>query len=175
MSDTRMERRWCTRVLLQTLICWTLIGLCCAGHRPLERGERQRYARHHDRWAQRIQHPTLHDQGTQRIEYPSVNDQSTQGVRYPSWYDRGQTVQFPSVNDSAASSQIKVKICGNVIYLVAEDMFQLSCRSWYRVNVRNLVGNLKTVISESINSSVLINNNISVRSSSLLCSHYHSS
>lgn len=121
MSDAWMDRRRRTRVLLQTLICWTLIGLCCAGHRPLERGERHRYTRHHDRWAQRIQHPTLHDQGTQRIEYPSVNDQGTQGVRYPSWQDRGQAVQYPSVNDSAASSQIKVKIC--VIFLLRRCCF----------------------------------------------------
>lgn len=104
-----MDRRRRTGVLLQTLLCWTLIGLCCAGHRPRERGEQSRYARHHDRWAQRIQDPSLHDQGTQQIEYPSLNDEGTQGVRYPLVNDRGQTVRYPSVNDSASSFQIQVK------------------------------------------------------------------
>lgn len=118
MSDTRMDRRRCTGGLFQTLLCWTLIGLCCAGHRPYERGERPRYTRHHDRWTQ----------GTQRIEYPSVNDEGTQVVRYPSVYDRGQAVHYPSVNDSA-SSQIQVKICEDVMYLVVEGMlFYPSCR-----------------------------------------------
>lgn len=109
MSDTCMDRHWRRGVLLQTLICWTFIGLCCAGHRPIETGERIRHPRNHDRWAQRIQYPKLHDQGTQRIEYPSINDQSTQGVRYPSVHDRGQTVQYPSLDDRSAASQILVK------------------------------------------------------------------
>lgn len=104
-----MDRHWRRGVLFPTLIYWTLIGLCCAGHRPYEKGERPRYARHHDRWAQRIQYPSLYDQGTQRIEYPSVNDQGSQVVRYPSVFDRGQTVQYPSDNDSSAGSQIQVK------------------------------------------------------------------
>lgn len=106
MSDTHMDRRRCTTVLLRTLICWTLIGLCCAGPRPFRRGERSRYPRHHDRWSQRIQYPSLRDQGTQQIAFPSVNDESTQVVRYPS--DGGQRVQYPSVNDEAGS-QIQVK------------------------------------------------------------------
>lgn len=144
-----MDRQLRARVLLQTLICWTLIGLCCAGHRPLEKGERPRYARHHDRWAQRIQYPSLHDQGTQRIEYPSVNDQGNQGVRDPSGDNRRQTVQYPFVNDSAAGSQIKVKICENVMYLVAkETLFYLSCRLLLYCS-KTLIGGLRTVISES--------------------------
>lgn len=154
MSNTWMDRRWRTRVLLQTLICWTLIGLCRAGHRPLERGERQRYTRHHDRWAQRIQQPAVNDQGTQRIEYPSVNDQSTQGGRYPTWLGRGQTVHFPSVNDSAASSQIKVKICGNMIYVAAGGMFQPSRRLLGMT--KRPVGNLRILSLHVNDSSVLM-------------------
>lgn len=90
-----MERQRRTGVPLRALICWTLIGLCCAGHRSLRRGERTRHARHHDRW-------------TQRIEFPSVNDQ---GV---------QTVQYPSINDSGASSQVQVKTFGGLMYLAVE-------------------------------------------------------
>lgn len=66
----------------------------------MERRQRSRYTRHHDRWAQRIQ-----NQGTQQTEYPSLNDQGTQRVLYPT----GQIVQYPCVNDTAASSQIQVK------------------------------------------------------------------
>ncbi|KAF3858226.1 hypothetical protein F7725_011427, partial [Dissostichus mawsoni] len=99
----------------QTLLCWTLIGLCCAGHRPRERGERTRYARHHERWTQRIEFPSLNDQGTQRIEFPSLNDQGTQRIEYPSLNDegtqgvqgRGQAVLFPNVNDGSANYEIE--------------------------------------------------------------------
>uniref|UniRef100_A0A8C2YYV5 Si:ch211-241e1.3 n=1 Tax=Cyclopterus lumpus TaxID=8103 RepID=A0A8C2YYV5_CYCLU len=93
-----MDRRRRTGVLL--LLCWTLIGLCCAGHRPRERGERTRHTRHHERWSQGIRDPSLHGRGAQRIEYPSLNDEGTQRVRYPWVQDRGQTVHYPSVNDS---------------------------------------------------------------------------
>ncbi|KAF3699380.1 Laminin subunit alpha-3 [Channa argus] len=107
MSHSRTDRRYLTGALLQTLICWTLIGLCYTGNRPLVRVERPRYARHQERWTQRIQYPSIHDQGAQRIEFPSVNGPDTQEVRYPLEHDRGQTVQYPSVNDSAASSQLQ--------------------------------------------------------------------
>lgn len=148
MSDTCMDRQRRTGVLLQALLCWTLIGLCRAGHRPYEKGERTRYTRHHDRWTQRIQYPSLNDQGTQQIVYPSVNDQGTQEVRYPSVHDRGQAVHYPSVNDSGAGSQIQVKIREDVMYLVVEGMlFYLSCR--FSTPQVWIVGVLKTVISES--------------------------
>ena len=114
MSHTYMDRQQRRGVLLQTLLCWTLIGLSCAGPRPYERGERPRYARHHDRWSQRIQFPSPNDQGTQRIEYPSVNDEGAQVVRFPSVHDRGQRVHFPSVND-AASAQIQVNCCRDLL------------------------------------------------------------
>lgn len=116
MSYALMDRRLRTGVLLKTLLCWTLIGLCCAGHRPYSRGERTRYARHHDRRTQRIVYPSLNDQGTQRIVYPSLNDRGTQRIQFPSVndegtrrvHDRGQTVRYPSVSDSAsAGSQIQ--------------------------------------------------------------------
>lgn len=121
MSDPRMNRWRRTGVLLQTLLCWTLIEHCYAGNRPFKRGERPRYTRHHDRWT--IHYPLLQDQGTQRIEYPSVNDEGTQGLRYPSVHDRGQRVHYPSVNDSGASSPIQVKICEDLV----EGMFSLRC------------------------------------------------
>lgn len=110
MSHTRMGTWRCAGVLLQTLLCWTLIAHSYAGHRPYRRGERPRYPRHHDRWAQRVQYPSHHGRGTQRIEYPSVNDDGTQGIRYPWVRDKGQRVQFPSVDDSSAGSQIQVKM-----------------------------------------------------------------
>lgn len=99
MSDSYMDRYWRRRVLLQTLIYWTFIGLCCAGHRPFDRADPPQHSRLHDRWAQRIQYPKLTDRGTQRIEYPSIND-------------RGQMLQYPSIDDSDASSQIQVKVRG---------------------------------------------------------------
>uniref|UniRef100_A0A3Q4H9B5 Si:ch211-241e1.3 n=1 Tax=Neolamprologus brichardi TaxID=32507 RepID=A0A3Q4H9B5_NEOBR len=89
-----MDRYWRRRVLLQTLIYWTFIGLCCAGHRRFDRADPPQHSRLHDRWAQRIQYPKLTDRGTQRIEYPSIND-------------RGQMLQYPSIDDSDASSQIQ--------------------------------------------------------------------
>lgn len=112
MSDTHMDRWRCTAVLLQALLCWTVIEHCYAGHRPFGRWERPRHTRHHDRWAMR--HPRHHDRRTQRIEYPSVNDEGTQGLRYPSVHDRGQRVHYPSVNDSGASFQIQVKNLGRL-------------------------------------------------------------
>lgn len=124
MPNTRMDKWQCTGVLLQTLLCWILIEHCYAGNRPFKRGERPRYTRHHDRWAQTIQYPSLHNRGTQRIEYPSVNDEGTQGLRQPSVHDRGQRVHYPSVNDSAASSQIQVKICEDLFERL---LFYLSC------------------------------------------------
>lgn len=150
MSDTCVDRRRRTGVLLQTLLCWIFIELCCAGHRPYERGERQRYARLHDRWGQRIQYPSLHDQGTQRIEYPSVNDEGTQRVHYPSVHDRGQTILYPSVNDSSAGFQIQVKISEDVTYLVVEGMlFYRSCRLHFTMSQVWLGGDLRTFISGS--------------------------
>lgn len=107
-----MDRWRCTAVLLQALLCWTVIEHCYAGHRPFGRWERPRHTRHHDRWAMR--HRRHHDRGTQRIEYPSVNDEGTQGLRYPSVHDRGQRVHYPSVNDSGASFQIQVKNLGRL-------------------------------------------------------------
>uniref|UniRef100_A0A096LSG3 Laminin subunit alpha 3 n=1 Tax=Poecilia formosa TaxID=48698 RepID=A0A096LSG3_POEFO len=87
MSDTCMDMRWCRGVLLRILICWTLIGLCSAGHRPFGKRERPHHTRHHDRFPQRTD-----SQATQQIKYPSLNNQ-------------GQVIQFPSVSD--ASSQVQ--------------------------------------------------------------------
>ena len=129
MLETHMDRRRHTGVSLQTLICWTLIGLCLAGHRPYTRQERTRHARHHDRWIQRVQYPSPNDQGTQRIEYPSVNDEGTQELRYPSVQDRGQTVQFPSLDDSGASSQIQVKVCEDPV--LKRMLLHSSCRKHF--------------------------------------------
>lgn len=144
-----MDKRRCTRVLLWTLVCWTLIGLCCAGNRPFRRGEKPRYPRDHDRWTQRIQFPSLHDGGTQQIVYPSVNDQETQGIRYPSVHDRGQRIQYPSINDDDASPQIQVKNGECVMYLVVEGMlFCLSYELQLSVYQVWVVGDLETVISE---------------------------
>lgn len=92
-------------VLLKTLICWTLIGLSSAGHRPYERWERPRHPRHHDRW-------------TQRIVYPSLNDQA---VHYPRVNDGEQIVQFPSLNDDSDSSQVQVKKIQRLDFVVAVD------------------------------------------------------
>lgn len=118
MSITCMDRRRRTGLLLQILLCWALIGLCCAGHRPRERGERTRHTRHHDRLSQRIHYPQLNDQGTQKIEYPSLNDQAIRWIRVPWLFGRGQATRPPAVNDSAASSQIQVKICEDVMRLL---------------------------------------------------------
>lgn len=87
----------CTGVLFQTLLCWTLIEHCSAGHRPYKRWERPHYPRQNDRW-------------TQRVEYPSVNDEGTQGLPYPSVHGRGQEIRYPSISDSDASAQIQVKM-----------------------------------------------------------------
>lgn len=112
MSDTHVHSPWRGRgtgMLLQTLLWGILLGLCSAGHRPINREERNRHPRQHDREAQRIHYPSLHDQGEQRVHYPSVNDQGTQRVQYSSVNDQGQTVQYPSFDDQDASSQIQVK------------------------------------------------------------------
>lgn len=110
MSDACMDRQRQRGFLLQTLLVWTVVGLCCAGHRPYQRGERPRYPRQHDRWYQRIQYPSLHDRGNQHIVYPSANEPGTQGVRDPFLGDRGQTVQYPSFNDSDAGAQFQVNL-----------------------------------------------------------------
>lgn len=79
-----------------------------------------------------------------------MNDEGTQGVRYPSVHDRGQRVQYPSVNDSEASSQIQVKICEDVMYLVSEGMlFHLSCGLHFPESQVWIIGDLKAVIFES--------------------------
>lgn len=95
-------------LLLQTLLCWTLLEHCYGGPRPHQRWEQPRYSRHLDRWIQRTQNPARHDQGRQRIDYPSVNDNGGQWLRYPSLYDRGQKVVYPSLNDNDGSGQIQV-------------------------------------------------------------------
>lgn len=94
-------------LLLQTLLCWTLLEYCYAGPRPHQRWERPRYPRHPYRWIQGGQNPAQHDQGSQRIEYPSVNDDGGQWLRDPSPYDRGQKV-YPSLNDNDGSGHIQV-------------------------------------------------------------------
>lgn len=101
--------RWrAVGLLLQTLLCWTLLEHCCAGPRPHQRWERPRYPRHPHRWIHRTQNLSQHDQGRQRIEYPSVNDDGGQRLRYPSLYDRGQKVVYPTLNDNDGSGQIQV-------------------------------------------------------------------
>uniref|UniRef100_A0A3Q3ANB8 Si:ch211-241e1.3 n=1 Tax=Kryptolebias marmoratus TaxID=37003 RepID=A0A3Q3ANB8_KRYMA len=66
-----MGRCWRKGVLIRTLMLWTFIGLCCAGHRPFSRQERPPHSRHHDRATQRLQYPSLHELGAQRVEFPS--------------------------------------------------------------------------------------------------------
>lgn len=108
MSDSPMGRWTGMGLLLQTLLCWTLLDHCYAGPRPHQRWEQPRYPRHLNRWFQRTQNPTRHDRERQRIEYPSVNDEGGQWLRYPSPYDRGQKVVYPSLNDNDGSGQIQV-------------------------------------------------------------------
>lgn len=100
--------RWPVRgLLLQTLLCWTLLEHGYAGTRPHQRWQPPRFPRQPDRWNDRTQNPAGYDRGSQRIEYPSVNDD--QMVRYPSLYDRGQKVVYPSLNDNGGSGQSQVK------------------------------------------------------------------
>lgn len=114
MSDTCVSRCWRKGVLLRTLVVWTLLGLCCAGNRPLSRLERPRDTRLSDGSAQRIQYPLLLEQGTQRIVFPSVNDQGTQVVQ-----DEGQSIQYPSLREN---SQVQVKSCNDKKHFVAKSV-----------------------------------------------------
>lgn len=124
MSDTCMSRCWRKRVLLWTLAFWTLLGLCCAGNRPLGRWERPRDTRLHDRSAQRIQYPLLHEQGTQRIVFPSLNDQGVQVVQ-----DEGQSIQYPSLSEN---SQVQVNFCKDETHFVAKSLvYRFSCSIFF--------------------------------------------
>lgn len=96
-------------LLLQTLLCWTLLEPGYAGTRPHQRGQRPRFPRQPYGWNDRTQNPAGYDRGSQRIEYPSVNDDGGQWVRYPSLFDGGQKVVYPSLNDNGGSGQSQVK------------------------------------------------------------------
>lgn len=96
-------------LLLQTLLCWTLLEPGYAGTRPHQRGQRARFRQQPYRWNDRTQNPAGSDRGSQRIEYPSVNDDGGQWVRYPSLFDGGQKVVYPSLNDNGGSGQSQVK------------------------------------------------------------------
>lgn len=102
--------RWrVSGLLLQTLLCWTLLERCYAGSRPHQRWEPPRFPRHPYRWTPGTQSPARHDRGSQRTEDPPMGDDGGQWVRYPSPYDRGQKVVHPSLNDNGGSGQIQVK------------------------------------------------------------------
>lgn len=72
---------------MRILICWTLIGVCCASHRPYGERERPRHTRYHDRTPQRID-----NQAAQKIEHPYMNNQG-QVIEYPSVSNAGFQVQ----------------------------------------------------------------------------------
>ncbi|CAL8344638.1 unnamed protein product [Merluccius merluccius] len=107
MSDKSMDRPQRPRAgpaaptPLRALLCFALLGLCAAGHRPYQRGER------------RPPHDTLlqdEPDGAQRVHFPSLSDQGAQRVQRP-WVqgsgDRGQVVQYPTFEDSADEAQTK--------------------------------------------------------------------
>lgn len=90
---------------LRALLCFALLGLCTAGHRPYREGERG------------PRHPGEHDlqqderDGAQRVHFPSLSDQGAGRVQHPWAQDRGQVVRYPTLEDSAADAGIKVKQC----------------------------------------------------------------
>lgn len=98
-----MARRRGTRLLLQALVWWALVELCCGGPRPHHRGGPARHPRHPHRWIHRTQDPAQHDQ---RIEYPSLEDEGGRWLSH-----RGQEVVYPSLvndNDNDGSGQAQV-------------------------------------------------------------------
>lgn len=132
MSDARMARWRGMGLLLQTLVCWTLLEHCYGGPRPNQRWEPARHPRH----PHRTQNPARHDQ--RRIEDQPVNDDGDQWLRYPSLYDRGQKVVYPSLNDNDGSGHIQVTHTKSLwlLSLVWKPSFTLSeckkdvCEQW---------------------------------------------
>lgn len=100
-------------LLLQTLVCWTLLEHCCGGPRPHQRGGPARHPRHPDRWTHGTQNQAQHDRGSQRIEYPSLGDKG-------GWWlpNRGQEVVYPSLNDNDGSGQVQVNSRRELVVVV---------------------------------------------------------
>lgn len=92
--------------LLRTVLCFALLGLCAAGHRPYQRGERRP---HHS--AQEPSASLQRDDGAQRVHFPQLSDGGAQRVRYPWVQDRGQVVQYPAPDESADDAGIEVNRC----------------------------------------------------------------
>jgi len=89
--------------LLRTVLCFTLLGLCAAGHRPYLRGERRP---HHS--AREPSASLQRDDGAQRVHFPQLSDGGAQRVQYPWVQDRGQVVQYPTPDESADDAGIEV-------------------------------------------------------------------
>ena len=122
MSDTSMDqqpqrrqrrrqrpgaRPYAPTTGLRALVCFTLLGLCAAGHRPYQKGERgPRPPGLPDR---RPAFQADEQEGAQRVDFPSLSDMGYQRVQLPWMQDRGQVVQYPAFEDSADDAQTQVK------------------------------------------------------------------
>ena len=116
--DQQQRQRWqrpgarasAPTTALRALLCFTLLGLCTAGYRPYQRGERSpQHPREPDRQAQRPTFLGDEQDGSQRVHFPLLSDEGYQRVQHPWVQDRGQAVQYPTFEDIADNAEIEVK------------------------------------------------------------------